>query len=148
MNAYRLIYSAIVVFGLAACASPGKPTQPQKIGLGEITYEVLKRGSQSDEHPNKKTDTITVNYEVSLSDGKIVDSSYKRGKPSDFELGKLIPAWQVVLPLMSPGDSWLVTVPPAYAYGSKERGDIPANSLLTFKIELISFKPTPPKSGS
>ena len=42
---------------------------------------------------------------------------------------------------MRPGDEWIVWVPPALAYGAKDKGPIPGNSVLRFKLALRSVKP-------
>jgi FKBP-type peptidyl-prolyl cis-trans isomerase len=40
---------------------------------------------------------------------------------------------------MRPGDIWTLYVPPEYAYGAEAQGDdLPANSFLTFRVELVS----------
>jgi FKBP-type peptidyl-prolyl cis-trans isomerase len=46
-----------------------------------------------------------------------------------------------VLQLMRPGDEWQVWVPPALGYGAKQKGPIPPNSVLEFRIELIDVLP-------
>ena len=55
----------------------------------------------------------------------------------------LIPAWLEVLPLMRPGDEWIITVPPEMGYGESGQGPIPPNSVLIFRIELIDVLPGP-----
>ena len=53
----------------------------------------------------------------------------------------MIRGWTIALQLMSPGDKWLLTIPSDLAYGEKGSGSkIPANSVLVFEVELISFR--------
>ncbi len=40
---------------------------------------------------------------------------------------------------MKEGDEWLVWVPPALAYGEKQHGPIPGNSVLLFRLQLVSI---------
>ena len=50
------------------------------------------------------TSTLTVQYKLmTWSDGKIVDSSWKSGKPATFPLAQVIPGWQQGLPGMKIG---------------------------------------------
>ncbi len=127
----------------ALAAQAGSTTPPPPSGaivLPAISYTVLHAGPPEGASP-KRTDTVIVNYELKLTDGSVVDSSFARGEPSEFPLKSLIPAWQVVVPLMKPGDEWQVVVPPQFAYGARAKEGIPANSTLIFRIVLLSVKP-------
>ena len=57
----------------------------------------------------------------------------------------LVKAWQEIIPMMRPGDVWLIYVPPELGYGDEGagNGDIPGGAALIFKIELIDFLPGP-----
>jgi len=115
----------------------------QMITLPSLSYTVLKSGDPSGLRP-RRWDTITVHYEVSTADGAVLDSSHQRGAPSVFSLAKLITAWQVVVPLMAPGDEWRISVPPEFAYGSAGKPPVAPDSTLIFQIELIAVDPTEP----
>ncbi|HBA73319.1 MAG TPA: peptidylprolyl isomerase, partial [Geobacter sp.] len=43
--------------------------------------------------PPKAADTVKVNYQGTLIDGKEFDSTYKRGKPLEFRLDNVIKCW-------------------------------------------------------
>ena len=43
-------------------------------------------------------DTVTVHYAGRLLDGTQFDSSYDRGEPATFPLGRLVKAWQLAIP--------------------------------------------------
>lgn len=87
------------------------------------------------------TDIVTVHYEGTRVDGHIFDSSYQRGEPSDFPLNRVIRGWTEGVRMMKKGSQWILFVPPKLAYGATSPSDdIPANSTLIFKIELIDFK--------
>jgi len=113
------------------------------ITLPSISYTILQSGDPNGQRP-RRWDTITVHYEVSTDDGAVLDSSQQRGAPSVFSLAKLITAWQVVLPLMAPGDEWRVTVPPEFAYGATGKPPVAPNSTLIFQIALIAVEPAEP----
>ena len=104
-----------------------------------LEYSVIKQGNGK-----KPTvdDEVVVNYEGSLIDGTVFDSSYKRGEPLSIKLDGVIPGWQEVLPMMPVGSKWHVVVPSDLAYGERGAGGgvIGPNSTLVFDIELISIK--------
>jgi peptidylprolyl isomerase/FKBP-type peptidyl-prolyl cis-trans isomerase FklB len=108
-----------------------------------LQFQVVQSGPASGLRP-ALGDEVKVNYEGKLIDGTVFDSSYERGQPAAMPLKGLIPAWQEALPLMRPGDVWMLYVPPKLGYGEKGAGDtIPPNAALIFKIELIDFLPGP-----
>ena len=109
-----------------------------------LQYKVLTPGSG--ESP-KATDEVTVNYRGTLLDGTEFDSSYKRGQPASFVLGRVIPGWTEGLQLMKPGAKYQLFVPPQLAYDMHARPGIPPGSLLIFEVELLSFKPGQPAGG-
>ena len=113
---------------------PGVVTTPSG-----LQYKVLKKGTGKKPTPK---DTVVVNYEGRLIDGKVFDSSYKRGQPLPIEVDNVIKGWQEVLPMMPVGSKWQVVIPAELAYGDKEVGGgiIGPNSTLIFDIELMSIK--------
>ena len=105
-----------------------------------IQYAVLQRGDGS--ATPSVTSTVTVNYRGMLVDGTEFDSSWAHGAPVSFQVNKVIPGWQDVIPRMHVGDRWKVVIPPQLAYG--ERGQLPRigpNEALVFEIELLDIKP-------
>lgn len=138
--------AAMLVIAAPAFAKPvSKPPKAPvgKVVLPPLSYTVNKAGPADGAHP-KRSDTITVNYTLTLLDGTVVDSSIERGEPASFPLNRLIPAWQVLVQQMRPGDDWTFYVPPEYGYGSVARDKLPANSFLIFKVELIAAAPAQP----
>ena len=95
-------------------------------------------GDGSGAHPSV-VDTVTVHYEGKFTDGGVFDSSYQRGEPATFPLGRLIPAWQETIPLMGVGDTIEIAVPADMGYGPKGKGPIPGGATLLFKVELIDI---------
>lgn len=84
---------------------------------------------------------VTVHYRGTLIDGQEFDSSYKRGEPTTFGLGGVIPGFRESLKLMKPGAKWQVFIPAEMGYGAKGAGaSIGPNQTLIFEIELISVK--------
>lgn len=100
-----------------------------------LQYKVITEGSG--EHP-KATDTVMVNYEGKLIDGKVFDSSYERGEPIEFPLNQVIPGWTEGLQLMKPGAKYEFYIPADLAYGEAGNPEIEPNSVLIFIVELLN----------
>lgn len=88
-------------------------------------------------------DKVSVHYTGKFLDEKIFDSSIGRGKPLDFTLGigQVIAGWDEGIALLGKGDKAMFIIPPQIAYGSTDRGSIPANSTLVFEVNLVDFTP-------
>ncbi|ANU07457.1 FKBP-type peptidyl-prolyl cis-trans isomerase [Paraurantiacibacter namhicola] len=84
-------------------------------------------------------DTVTVHYRGTFVDGEEFDSSYKRGEPAQFPLGRLIKAWQLAIPMAGVGDTIEIAVPASMGYGAEGKGPIPGAATLMFTIELIDI---------
>lgn len=101
-----------------------------------LQYRVDKAGKGK---PPGPFGFVTVEYQGKLLNGQEFDNSAKRKTPAKFEIDAVIPGWSEALQLMQPGAEWTLYVPPELAYGTKGiPGVIPPNSLLIFKIKLIS----------
>ena len=113
-----------------------------------LQYRIVQSGPATGRKP-LKGDEVKVHYEGKLLDGKVFDSSYERGAPAAMPIDALIPAWIEALQLMRPGDVWMLYVPPELGYGEEGAGggEIPGNSVLIFKIELIGVLPGPGSVG-
>ena len=85
-------------------------------------------------------DTVTVHYAGTFIDGTGFDSSYERGEPATFPLGRLVKAWQLAIPEMGVGDTIELYAPADLAYGPQGKGPIPGNATLIFKVELIAIE--------
>ena len=85
-------------------------------------------------------DMVQVHYTGMLDNGQVFDSSRTRGKPIKFRLGfgEVIKGWDLGVEAMSIKESATLRIPPEYGYGNNAMGTIPANSNLTFKMELVS----------
>ena len=109
---------------------PGVVTLPSG-----VQYKVIKEGNGP---MPKDTSMVKVNYEGKTIDGKVFDSSYKRGQAVDLRANQVIKGWTEALTHMPAGSVWEVYIPQQLAYGDRDQGQIKPFSTLIFKIELIS----------
>jgi FKBP-type peptidyl-prolyl cis-trans isomerase FklB len=104
-----------------------------------LQYKILLAGTGQ---KPKATDTVVCNYRGTLIDGTEFDSSYKRGQPATFPVGRVIRGWTEALQLMPVGSKWQLFVPAALAYGERSPAPevIGPNATLIFEVELISIQ--------
>ncbi|MBX3481923.1 FKBP-type peptidyl-prolyl cis-trans isomerase [Phenylobacterium sp.] len=161
----RIVILALAALALAACQGKpqdkagadlaGKPSPQSEAYMAKIAkepgvkvltsglaYKIVRSGPATGLRPQAQ-DEVKVHYEGKLEDGTIFDSSYERGQPAAMPLRGLIPAWQEALPLMRPGDEWILYVPSNLGYGEQGQGPIPPGAPLIFRIELIDVLPGP-----
>ncbi len=99
-----------------------------------LQYEVLQAAEGV---KPTATDTVKVHYTGTLIDGSVFDSSVERGEPIEFPLNRVIPGWTEGVQLMSVGSKFRFTIPSELAYGERDMGTIPPNSVLVFEVELL-----------
>ncbi|KAK2956191.1 putative Peptidyl-prolyl cis-trans isomerase FKBP62 [Blattamonas nauphoetae] len=114
------------------------PSEP-----GKVIKRIIKEGTGESPKANCQ---VQVHYTGTLTDGTKFDSSRDRNEPFEFKLGvgQVIKGWDVGVASMKVGEEADFTLAPDYAYG--ERGSpptIPANAVLNFNVELISFHKEP-----
>jgi FKBP-type peptidyl-prolyl cis-trans isomerase FkpA len=103
-----------------------------------LQYEVVTEGSGA--KPGAEA-TVVVNYEGTLVDGTVFDSSYTRGEPAEFPLNMVIPGWSEGLMLMNVGSTYRFYIPSDLGYGPRgSPGAIPPYATLIFDVELLSIK--------
>lgn len=123
--------------GEAFLAKNAKNKEVKTLQSG-LQYKVLTAGNGTSPTLNDK---VTVNYEGKFINGKVFDSSYKRGKPITFGVKNVIKGWQEALTHMKPGATWMLYIPSKLAYGKHGSfNGIGPNQTLIFKVNLISVK--------
>jgi peptidylprolyl isomerase len=110
-------------------APPKPPTKLEVIPLVEGDGPAAEAGR-----------LVTFNYYGAVwGSKKPFDSSFDAGAPVPFGVGVngLIPAWDKVIPGLKQGSRVLIIAPPADGYGAQGRPGIPANSTLTFVVDVL-----------
>lgn len=122
----------------AAFLAANKNKPGVKVTASGLQYKIITKGTGP--QPTKN-DTVVVNYEGKLINGKVFDSSYKRGKPTTFPVAGVIPGWQEGLMMMHQGGVWQLFIPAKLAYGMRGApGAIGPNETLIFKVQLLKVK--------
>ena len=128
-------------------AAPPKSAKRSESGLA---WKVLKKG-KGKAHPGK-FDTATMNYTGWTSDGRMFDSSARRGQAMVVPLNRVIYGFAEGLKMMTAGEKRRLWIPGNLAYGEKTAGtEAPPGQplgMLVFDVELVSFEkaPVPPKA--
>jgi FKBP-type peptidyl-prolyl cis-trans isomerase FklB len=131
----------------------GKATKNQEEGVAYLAENSQKEGVKTtdsglqykslvsgDGETPKASDSVTVHYKGTLTDGTVFDSSYERGEPATFPVGGVISGWTEVLQLMNVDDKFEVTIPSDLAYGAAGSGPvIGPDAVLVFEVELLAI---------
>ena len=102
-----------------------------------LEYLEIEIGTGTQAVAGKK---VVVHYTGKFLNGEVFDSSYERGEPIAFNLGKgqVILGWDEGIALMKVGGKAQLTIPPQLAYGEQGAGGaIPPNTTLLFDVELV-----------
>ena len=162
-SATALAMAALLAGPLAACdRAPAAPdeTAAQNLRAAEffltsnakvegvrtlpsgVQYKIVRSGPPGGERPDRN-DLVRVDYEGTLTDGTVFDSSYQAGQPAVFTVSDVVPGWTEVLQQMRVGDEWVVYLPPALGYGEQGRPGIPPNAVMVFRLKLLEVAPVP-----
>ena len=130
----------------ASCAFAEIPAPPDVAAIPDdaektesgLASKVIQKGTGTD-HPGP-VDKVTVHYSGWTTDGKMFDSSVKRGKSISFPLNGVIAGWTEGLQLMVVGEKRRLWIPEQLAY--QGRAGRP-QGMLVFDVELIDFEKAP-----
>src|SRR5690606_13399060 len=122
------------------------PADAEKTASG-LASKVLQKGTGTVK-PGPR-DRVTVHYSGWTTDGKLFDSSVKRGQKATFGLDQVIAGWTEGLQLMTVGEKRRFWIPGKLAYGDQAGGGRPSGTLV-FDVELFDIKaaPKPPETPS
>jgi len=117
-------------------------TNKRRNGIKEtasgLQYQVLRKGNGK--NPTMAS-RVRVHYIGKQLSGETFDSSYDRGKPTEFQLNEVILGWTEGLALMNKGAKFKFFIPQELAYGPNppQRSGIKPYSLLIFEVELLEI---------
>lgn len=142
---YISIAVAIILIGVAIYIINTKQTPT--IPMQNTTAPTSTAPQLEPLKPAEAGDLVVVNYTGTLQNGTKFDSSYDRGEPFVFIIGKdmVIKGWDEGLLGAQRGDKKRLVVPAAKGYGAKEikgadgKVIIPANSTLVFELEVVEI---------
>ena len=115
------------------------PADAEKTASG-LASKVVKKGTGT-EHPEAQ-DTVKVHYTGWMTNGKMFDSSVKRGTPTEFPLKGVIPGWTEGVQLMVIGETRRFWIPGKLGYGDAPTPGRPYGTLV-FDVELLEVKKGP-----
>jgi len=99
-----------------------------------LQFELLSEGTGEKPGPS---DSVLVNYEGSLIDGTVFDST--SGEPITIPLDVVIAGWSEGLRMTREGGRVRLYIPSELAYGEKGAGSvIGPNAVIIFEVELIA----------
>ena len=112
-----------------------------------LAFKVLRPPACTSESTCKdqrplKFDKVTVDYTGWQTDGRMFDSSVKRGQRATFGVSQVIKGWTEGLQLMAPGEKRRFWIPADLAYGENPGGGRPGGSLV-FDVDLYSVERGP-----
>lgn len=95
-----------------------------------LYYVIDKLGTG--QYPNKYSD-VSVKYKGYFTSGEVFENP---STPATFNLSQVISGWTEGIQLFKEGGEGTLLIPSRLAYGSRDSGTVPANSVLLFDIIL------------
>ena len=137
-----LMCASLLMAALSVTACSAAPAAPSAANEGGnlittpsgLKYEDLVVGTGVSP---ASTDMVTVHYTGTLPSGAVFDASRMHGGPISFPLNGVIKGWTEGVGSMKVGGTRKLVIPPELGYGNRAQGSIPANSTLTFIVELL-----------
>ncbi len=98
-----------------------------------VSVKTVQAGEGSSPTP---ADLVLINYVGKLPNGTVFDQN----KGAVMQMQGVVPGFAKALAQTQRGGKYVVKIPASLAYGDKGAGPIPANSDLTFEIEVLDFR--------
>lgn len=126
-------------------------TDIPRMPLGELPEESYTREDNGLEHAIPSGGgtfhpydgrKVTVHYAGYLEDGSEFDNSFKRNKPFSFKSAnkEVILGFDQAVSMLAEGETGWFRIPPSLGYQDHFVGNIPPESTLIYKIQLIKVK--------
>jgi FKBP-type peptidyl-prolyl cis-trans isomerase FkpA len=138
----RLLLAPCALVGLvltAAACGGYNPLNPSDFGI-QATDIVSGSGTELRQGRGASVFYTLWLFDESQPEGKgaQIEAVQPPATPFSFALGfgQVIPGWDIGLDGMKAGGKRRLVIPPDYAYGAQQRGQIPPNATLLFEIDL------------
>lgn len=104
-----------------------------------IYYRDVEEGTGVPASPGRE---VYMTYIASLANGTEIDRTAPGARPLLFKVGEgvVIRGWDLGVRGMRTGGTRQLVVPSRYAYGSKQVGKVPANSVMVFVVRLDAVR--------
>ena len=138
--ALLVICALVPTVGFAVEPGPVDADAPKEFTktASGLKYRIRRKG---DGQKADARQAVTVHYRGWLDNGKVFDSSYKRGKPLSFPLNRVIKGWTEGMQLVGKGGMIELEIPAELGYGKRGAGAaVPPDATLHFLVELIDIK--------
>ncbi|MFN8026566.1 MAG: FKBP-type peptidyl-prolyl cis-trans isomerase [Acidimicrobiia bacterium] len=127
---------------VAVDVTTGKPTVTVPANVAAPTSLVVQPLIKGDGPVVEAGQTVSVHYTgIIYGSGKQFDSSWDRGEPADFVIGKgqVIPGWDKGLVGQTVGTQVLLVIPPADGYGTNgnTQAGISGTDTLVFVVDIL-----------
>ena len=112
------------------------------IGAGAMRGETTASGlvfrtvTEGKGEPIAREDVALVEYEGTLDDGTVFDSSQAHGGAQPMSPMGMIPGFAEAMLMMREGGEYKVKIPPHLAYGDQPPPGLPAGSSLNFDVKI------------
>lgn len=125
-----------------ALDAAGKPTITVPAGVAAPTSLVVQPLIKGDGPVVRSGQTVVVHYTgIVYGTGKQFDSSWDRGQPATFPIGKgqVIPGWHKGIVGQTVGSQLLLVIPPADGYGTNgnSQAGITGTDTLVFVVDIL-----------
>jgi FKBP-type peptidyl-prolyl cis-trans isomerase len=108
-----------------------------------VVLHVLEDGPEGKGQGARPTQasTVKIHFHGTMADGTIFDSTLAKGEPVSLPVAGVLPGLREGLLHMHQGETAMIGIPPALAYGDKGTPDgrIPPGSTLFFKVQLVEI---------
>lgn len=133
-----LLFVAICISAFSCSILIGNKVGKKYTTKSGIKFKIETKGSGV--YP-VEGDKIKLHFIGKLVTGDKFASSYDRGRPIVFTLGKgqVIKGWDEILPKLTIGSKVSVEIPSELGYGEQGLGKVPPNTDLTYYFELIEI---------
>lgn len=100
-----------------------------------LWYNIISQGNGPTPSLSSR---VTVRYKGYLTNGTVFDETGSQSV--SFFLSQVILGWQEGIPYIQEGGNIHLYIPSGLGYGSRSVGNIPANSVLIFEVQLLDVQ--------